>query len=150
MNLSLSCFLSCSTLDAASSASRMPVACAGAPLAKAQASAAAQGRVVEITQGHVFGDAQLAHAGIAQRLLGQAAHLEPVILLARGGIGLPHDAHAAARAVALAHQRFDQVPLAIAGDACNPEHFTRRHRQAEIAHGKCPPVANDFEIQHRQ
>ena len=78
----------------------------GDPLARLRATAgeaqpaapaaAAQRRLVEVAQRHVLGHAQVADAGVAQRLLGQAAHAAARRFSTRRAMyGWPIDAHRA-------------------------------------------------------
>ena len=100
---------------------------------------------IKAAQTDVVGHAHAGHAGIAQRLLGQAAHLEPTVLRPGGGVGLAVDGDAAAGPPALAGQGFHHLALAVARDPGHADDFTGVHRQVQPVHGGLAPVA-----QHRQ
>ena len=85
----------------------------GAP---AQQHAAADGRAVEIAEGHVLGDAHAGHAGVAQRLLRQQGEFVPPDFGARGGKSFAGDGDQPF-VPALAGQNLHQRGLAVAGDA---------------------------------
>ena len=124
---------------------RDPLTGAAFPFAEPQPAALGQRRLVKVAQGHVLGHAEVADAGIAKRLFGEAADFEVMVLRAGGGVGLGQYGDCAGAAFALAHQGFDQFALSVAGNAGDAEDFAGVDRQGEIAHGQRATVAHDIE-----
>jgi hypothetical protein len=85
--------------------------------------------------------AKLGHAGIAQRFLGQAAHLQRAVLGARGAVGPAFHAHLAGVAAALAHQGLHQLALAVAGDTGHADDLAAAHLQVQGVDGGLAAVA---------
>jgi hypothetical protein len=127
-----------------------PFAGAGAPGRHAQHAAAGQRRPVEVAQRHVLGHAEGADAGVAQRLLGQAAHLEAVVLGPAGAVRLARHLHAAAGARPLADQRLDQLALAVAADAGHAQDLALVDGEVQPLHGQRAAVALDLQPLHDQ
>ena len=71
-------------------------------------------------------------AGVAQRLLGQAAHPEAAHLAARGAVGLAaHTSDLAGARRALAGQHLDQLALPVARHAGDADDLSGAHVQRQ-------------------
>jgi len=89
---------------------------------------------VELAQRQVLGDRHRGHAGVAQRLLRQAADTVPRDLAASAAIALAADPDRARGRLALPQQGLDQFALSVARDPGDAEDLAGAHRQRRLAH----------------
>src|SRR5262249_38410987 len=88
--------------------------------------------------------------GVLERLLRQAGELVATHLLARGVVALAADADLAARRFALAGEHLDQLALAVAGDAGDPDDFPRLDGERNLVQRRLPGVVERTEaIDHQ-
>jgi hypothetical protein len=130
---------------------RRSIRAPGCARAEAQHAAARQRRLVEVAQRHVLGHAEVADAGVAQRLLGQAAHLQAVVLgAAWRRIRLARHLHANRPARSAAGR---PAPRPARAGRCRRRRRRRGSRPArtgerEAAHGQRAAVAHHLEALH--